>query len=101
MKQIIFKPYLLHVIINQKTIIEQPLQMGEIDKAIKATACAITKSRLSDKIHLEVLLQKAGLKCLNEAVACYCMEIKTIHGSPWTASLSRKNKLQVYKVHHI
>jgi len=29
----------------------------------------ITKSRLSDKIHSEVLLQKAGLKCLNEAVA--------------------------------
>ena len=74
---------------------EQPLQMGyswaklwvEIDKAIKATACTITKSRLSDKIHLEVLLQKAGLKCLNEAVACYCMKIRTIHKSPWTASL--------------
>ena len=38
--------------------------------AIKATARSITKSRLSDKICSEVLLQKAGLKCLNEAVAC-------------------------------
>ena len=40
-----------------------------INKAIKATARTITKSRLSDKIRSEVLLQKAGLKCLNEAVA--------------------------------
>ena len=41
----------------------------DINKAIKATARTITKSRLSDKIRSEVLLQKAGLKCLNEAVA--------------------------------
>ena len=41
----------------------------EINKAIKATARTITKSSLSDKICLEVLLQKAGLKCLDEAVA--------------------------------
>ena len=41
----------------------------DINKAIKATARTITKSRLSDKIRSEVLLQKAGLRCLNEAVA--------------------------------
>ena len=41
----------------------------DINKAIKATARTITKSKLSDKICSEVLLQKAGLKCLNEAVA--------------------------------
>ena len=41
----------------------------DINKAIKATVRTITKSRLSDKIHFEVLLQKAGLKYLNEAVA--------------------------------
>ena len=41
----------------------------DINRAIKATARTITKSRLSDKICSEVLLQKAGLKCLNEAVA--------------------------------
>jgi len=41
----------------------------DINKAIKATARTITKSKLSDKICSEVLLQKSGLKCLNEAVA--------------------------------
>ena len=41
----------------------------DINKAIKATARTITKSKLSDKIRSEVLLQKSGLKCLNEAVA--------------------------------
>ena len=41
----------------------------DINKAIKATARTITKSKLSDKVHSEVLLQKSGLKCLNEAVA--------------------------------
>jgi hypothetical protein len=41
----------------------------DIEKAIKATARTITKSRLSDKIRSEVLLQKAGLKCIKEAVA--------------------------------
>ena len=53
----------------------------DINKAIKATACTITKSRLSDKIRSEVLLQKADLKWLNEAVFSmyynnYCMEVK-------------------------
>jgi hypothetical protein len=33
------------------------------------TARTITKTKLSDKIRSEVLLQKSGLKCLNEAVA--------------------------------
>ena len=41
----------------------------DINKAIKAAARTITKSRLSHKILSEILLQKAGLKCLNEAVA--------------------------------
>ena len=41
----------------------------DINKSIKATARTITKSKLSDKIRSEVLLQKSGLKCLNEAVA--------------------------------
>ena len=41
----------------------------DINKAIKATARTITKTKLSDKVHSEVLLQKSGLKCLNEAVA--------------------------------
>ena len=41
----------------------------DINKAIKVTTRTITKSKLSDKIHSEVLLQKSGLKCLNEAVA--------------------------------
>ena len=36
----------------------------DINKAIKATARTITKPKLS-----EALLQKSGLKCLNEAVA--------------------------------
>ena len=40
----------------------------DINKAIKATARTITKSKLSDKIRSEVLLQKSGLKCLNEQV---------------------------------
>ena len=41
----------------------------EINKAIKATARTITKTKLSDRIHSENVLHKAGLKCLNEAVA--------------------------------
>ena len=48
----------------------------DINKAIKATACTITKSRLSDKIRSDVLLQRAGLKCLNEAVACITVKKK-------------------------
>ena len=41
----------------------------EINKAIKATARVITKTKLSDKVPSEVVLHKANLKCLNEAVA--------------------------------
>ena len=41
----------------------------EINKSIKATARTITKTKLSDKIRSEDVLQKANLKCLNEAVA--------------------------------
>ena len=41
----------------------------EINKAIKATARTITKTKLSDRIRSEDVLHKAGLKCLNEAVA--------------------------------
>ena len=43
--------------------------MEEINKAIKATARSITKTRLSDRIRSEDILHKANLKCLNEAVA--------------------------------
>ena len=43
--------------------------MEEINKAIKATARSITKTRLSDRIRSEDVLHKANLKCLNEAVA--------------------------------
>ena len=42
----------------------------DINKAIKATARAITRVKLSDKIRSEDVLRKANLKCLNEAVAC-------------------------------
>ena len=49
--------------ITIKTILESE----DINKAIKATARTITKSKLSDKIRSEVLLQKSSLKCLNEA----------------------------------
>ena len=41
----------------------------DIDKSIKATARSITKTRLCDKIRSEVVLNKANLKSLNEAVA--------------------------------
>ena len=41
----------------------------EINKAIKSTARTITKTKLSDKVRSELVLQKAHLKCLNEAVA--------------------------------
>jgi hypothetical protein len=40
-----------------------------INKAIKSSARTITKTKLSDKIRSRDVLQKAGLKCLNEAVA--------------------------------
>ena len=41
----------------------------DINKSIKAVARTITKTKLSDKIHSETVLSRAGLKCLNEAVA--------------------------------
>ena len=41
----------------------------EINKTIKAAARIITKTKLSDKVRSEVILQRANLKCLNEAVA--------------------------------
>ena len=41
----------------------------DINKAIKATARTIAKSKLSDKVCSEDVLRKANLKCLNEAVA--------------------------------
>ena len=41
----------------------------EINKAIKATARTVTKTKLSDRIRSEDVLSKANLKCLNEAVA--------------------------------
>ena len=41
----------------------------EINKAIKATARTITRTRLSDKMHSEVILTKARIRCLNEAAA--------------------------------
>ena len=41
----------------------------EINKAIKATACIITRTRLSDKIRSEVILSRARIRCLNEAAA--------------------------------
>ena len=43
--------------------------LDEINKAIKATARTITKTKLSDKVRSENVLCKANLKCLNEAVA--------------------------------
>ena len=41
----------------------------EINKAIKATARSITRTKLSDKIKSEVTLQKARIQCLNKAAA--------------------------------
>jgi hypothetical protein len=41
----------------------------DINKAIKATARTITKTKLSDKIRSENVLHKANLRCLNESVA--------------------------------
>ena len=41
----------------------------DINKAIKSTARTITRTKLSDKVNSENVLQKANLKCLNESVA--------------------------------
>ena len=40
----------------------------KINKAIKATAQTIIKTKLSDKIHSEDILKRANLRCLNESV---------------------------------
>ena len=52
--------------------IDKPYLSGtlcEIDKAIKATARTITKTKLTDKVNSEIVLHKAGLRCLTEAVS--------------------------------
>ena len=41
-----------------------------IDCAIKSAACTIARVRLKDKIRTEIVLKKAGLRSLNELVAC-------------------------------
>ena len=41
----------------------------DINKAIKATARTITRTKLSDKVRSEVVVHKANMRCLNEAVA--------------------------------
>ena len=43
--------------------------LNEIDKAIRATARTITRTKLTDKVRSEVTLSKAGLKSLTEAVS--------------------------------
>ena len=43
--------------------------MEDINKAIKSNARTITRTKLSEKIPSEIVLQKAKLKCLNESVA--------------------------------
>ena len=45
------------------------LFVEDINKAIKATAWTITKTKLVDKVRSCVVLQRAGLRCLNEMVA--------------------------------
>ena len=45
------------------------IRTEEINKAIKATAGTITKTKLSDKIRSEVILSRARICCLNEAAA--------------------------------
>ena len=43
--------------------------LSDIDKSIKATARTITRTSLKDKIRSEVILWKAGLRGLTEAVS--------------------------------
>ena len=50
---------------------DRPFQSGtlhEFDKSIRVTARIITRTRLSDKARSEIMLQKAGVRCLTEAV---------------------------------
>ena len=41
----------------------------EINKSIKCAARSITRTKLTDKVRSELVLSKAGLRCLNEATA--------------------------------
>ena len=43
--------------------------LSDIDKAIKATARTITRTKLTDKVRSEIVLHKAGLRCLTESVS--------------------------------
>ena len=43
--------------------------LNEIDKSIRATARIITRTCLSDKVRTEIVLWKAGLRSLTEAVS--------------------------------
>ena len=43
--------------------------LKDIDKAIKSCARTITRTKLSDKVRSEVVLQKSGLCSLSEAVS--------------------------------
>ena len=42
---------------------------NNINCALKSAARTITRTRLKDKVRSETVLQKAGLRCLNEMVA--------------------------------
>ena len=42
----------------------------KINCALKSAARTITRTRLKDKVKSEVVLQRAGLRSLNEMVAC-------------------------------
>ena len=43
--------------------------LNEIDKSIRATARIITRTSLNDKVRSEIVLSKAGLPALTEAVS--------------------------------
>ena len=43
--------------------------LNDIDKSIKATARTITRTSLTDKVRSEIVLWKAGLRGLTEAVS--------------------------------
>ena len=52
--------------------LDKPFQCGlleDINKAIKETARTITRTKLSDKMNSTIVLWKAGLPSLNEAVS--------------------------------
>ena len=52
---------------NQEKLFQSTL-CEDINKAIKSAARTITKTKLSDKVSSEIVLRKAGLPSLNEAV---------------------------------